>query len=367
MSFPIVVTGGVGFIGSALVRALLAKGDSVIVVDKLTYAANPASLDEIRRERGFVFEQVDVCDRASLSRIFDEHEPRGVIHLAAESHVDRSIDAPSDFLRTNIEGTYQLLEASRSYLASDRNRASSFRFLHVSTDEVYGDLGDSEERVAEGTSYAPSSPYAASKAASEHLVRAWGRTFQLPVMITHSSNNYGPRQFPEKLIPLIILHALAGKRLPVYGDGSQVRDWIHVEDHARALLAVFHDGTVGETYHIGGREERRNVDVVHAICDHLEELRPSSENPHLSEGVGYRSLIRFVEDRPGHDVRYAMDPSKIESELGWRAQESFAIGLRKTVEWYLDHEDWWRPLLDEADPLCRRGLRQSLSPPRSDE
>ncbi len=351
----IVITGGAGFIGSAVVREALARGYRVVVVDLLTYAGNLESLAECRGTDRFHFEEKDICDRAAMDEVFARHSPHGVMHLAAESHVDRSIDGPGDFIRTNIEGTYCLLEAARKYMdgMSDNDAIRrSFRFHHVSTDEVYGDLEGTEELFTEETPYDPSSPYSASKAASDHLVRAWGRTFGLPVRLTNCSNNYGPRHFPEKLIPHMILNALSGKPLPVYGDGNQIRDWLYVGDHATALLEVFERGANGETYNIGGHNEKRNIEVVHAICDLLEELA-ADERP---GGVGgYRDLITFVKDRPGHDVRYAIDASKIERELGWKPVETFETGLRKTVQWYLANRDWWRAILDGSYRLERLG------------
>jgi len=334
----ILVTGGAGFIGSAVVRHLIRDTEhSVVNVDALTYAGNLASLAEVADAPRYVFEHVDICNADALTRVFDEHRPDAVMHLAAEAHVDRSIHGPAAFLQTNLMGTGVLLEAARQYWASlpDARRAV-FRFHHVSTDEVYGDLEDAQGLFTEQTPYAPSSPYSASKAGSDHLVRAWHRTFGLPVLVTNCSNNYGPYHFPEKLIPLMILNARAGKSLPVYGDGQQVRDWLYVEDHARALVRVLEAGQVGETYNIGGHNECTNLSVVEAICDLLEELAP--QRP---AGVaGYRDLIAFVTDRPGHDLRYAIDAGKIERELGWRPEETFESGLRKTVQWYLENDDW---------------------------
>lgn len=331
----ILVTGGAGFIGSALIRHLIRETrDEVVNLDKLTYASSRAALAEVENDPRYAFERVDVCDSAEVTRVLVDHDPDAVIHLAAESHVDRSIDGPRDFIQTNIVGTYTLLEAARAHWqALPDDRQAAFRFLHVSTDEVYGDLESSGARFTEHTPYAPSSPYSASKASSDHLVQAWHRTFGLPILITNCSNNYGPFQFPEKLIPLMILSAMQGRPLPVYGHGKQIRDWLHVEDHARALVTVLQKGRVGEAYNIGGNSERRNIEVVNAICDLLQELRPSP--------APYRELIRFVEDRPGHDQRYAIDAGKIEEEMGWHPQESFASGLRKTVTWYLDHLDWY--------------------------
>jgi dTDP-glucose 4,6-dehydratase len=340
----IVVTGGAGFIGSAVIRHIIRNTDhSVVNVDKLTYAGNLDSLSEISSDSRYTFEHVDICDRSALNRVFATYQPDALMHLAAESHVDRSIDGPSDFVQTNFVGTYTLLEAARHYLKmSPSEQQSSFRFHHVSTDEVYGDLDGPDELFTENTPYAPSSPYSATKAGADHLVRAWNRTFGLPTIITNCSNNYGPYHFPEKLIPLMILNAVEGKPLPVYGRGNQIRDWLYVEDHARALYEVLTRGTVGETYNIGGHNEKRNLDVVTAICDLLEELRP--EKP---PGVRrYADLITFVDDRPGHDMRYAIDASKIQRDLGWSPKESFSSGLRKTVQWYLDNAQWCRRVQD---------------------
>jgi dTDP-glucose 4,6-dehydratase len=346
----ILVTGGAGFIGSALVRHLIRETDHEVVnVDLLTYAGNPASLASVSDSSRYHFEQADIRDGDAMSALFRRYRPDAVMHLAAESHVDRSIDGPDDFIQTNLVGTYQLLEAARGWFAA--GAPGHFRFLHVSTDEVYGDLGDSEGLFREDTPYAPSSPYAATKAGSDHLVRAWGRTFGLPILVTNCSNNYGPCQFPEKLIPHMILNALQGKPLPVYGDGSQVRDWLYVEDHARALVRVLEAGTPGETYNIGGWNELRNLEVVERICDLLEALHP--ERP---AGVNrYRDLIRFVDDRPGHDTRYAIDAGKIDRTLGWKPVEDFESGLRKTVAWYLENRDWWQRVLDGRYRLERLG------------
>jgi dTDP-glucose 4,6-dehydratase len=334
----ILVTGGAGFIGSAVIRHIIRHTTHAVVnVDKLTYAGNLESLADMVDDARYAFEQADICNRAELDRVFATHRPRAVMHLAAESHVDRSISGPAAFIETNIVGTYTLLEAARDYWGRlDVSAGSAFRFHHVSTDEVYGDLDGPEGLFTETTPYAPSSPYSASKASSDHLVRAWQRTYGLPIVVTNCSNNYGPRQFPEKLIPLMLLNALEGKALPVYGDGGQVRDWLYVEDHARALYQVLTEGKAGETYNIGGHNELRNLDVVHAICDLLEEL--VQDKP---AGVAaYRDLITYVKDRPGHDRRYAIDAGKIERELGWKPQETFRTGLRKTVEWYLANPGW---------------------------
>ncbi|EOB2814311.1 dTDP-glucose 4,6-dehydratase [Vibrio vulnificus] len=349
----ILVTGGAGFIGSAVVRHIINDTqDSVVNLDKLTYAGNLESLASIAYSDRYAFEQVDICDRAELDRVFSVHQPDAVMHLAAESHVDRSIDGPAAFIETNIVGTYTLLEAARSYWNSlPCERKASFRFHHISTDEVYGDLEGTDDLFTETTSYAPSSPYSASKASSDHLVRAWLRTYGLPTIVTNCSNNYGPYHFPEKLIPLMILNALEGKALPVYGDGMQIRDWLFVEDHARALYKVVTEGVVGETYNIGGHNEKANIEVVKTICSLLEELVPNKP-----QGVAqYLELITYVKDRPGHDVRYAIDASKIERELGWKPQETFESGIRKTVEWYLDNQEWWSRVLDGSYSRERLG------------
>jgi dTDP-glucose 4,6-dehydratase len=352
----VVVTGGAGFIGSAVVRHLIENVRiSVINVDKLTYAGNLESLERVISSPQYAFEQLDICDPGSMQRLFHSHRPDAVIHLAAESHVDRSIDAPNDFLQTNLMGTFHLLQAARAYFETRRSaEAERFRFLHVSTDEVYGDLHETSDYFRETTPYAPSSPYAATKAGSDHLVRAWGRTYDLPILITNCSNNYGPYQFPEKLIPHMILNALSGRRLPVYGDGRQIRDWLYVEDHAAALWNVLMNGRVGETYNIGGRNEQRNVDVVRRICALLERLAPE-----YAGNDGYESLITFVDDRPGHDVRYAIDAGKIERELGWKPSETFETGLEKTVRWYLDNRRWWERVLNGNYRLDRLGCAES--------
>lgn len=351
----ILITGGAGFIGSAVVRHIINETpDSVLVVDKLTYAGNLASLAPVEQDDRFSFEQVDICDRQALDRLFTTYQPDAVMHLAAESHVDRSIDGPAAFIETNIVGTYTLLEAARAWWNTlNADKKSAFRFHHISTDEVYGDLHNSDDFFTETTPYAPSSPYSASKAGSDHLVRAWLRTYGLPTLVTNCSNNYGPFHFPEKLIPLTILNALAGKPLPVYGNGQQVRDWLYVEDHARALYRVVTEGVVGETYNIGGHNERKNLDVVHTVCALLEELVP--KKPH---GVAhYQDLITFVTDRPGHDVRYAIDAAKIERELCWRPEETFESGMRKTVQWYLENDSWWQQVLDGSYQGERLGLK----------
>lgn len=340
----ILITGGAGFIGSALVRHLIEHTDHhVLNLDKLTYAGNLESLHSIASNTRYEFVQADIVDQATVSAVLERFRPQAIMHLAAESHVDRSIDGPAAFIQTNIVGTYSLLEATRAYWGTlPAAEREAFRFHHVSTDEVYGDLHGVDDLFTETTPYAPSSPYSASKAASDHLVRAWQRTYGLPVLLTNCSNNYGPYHFPEKLIPLVILNALAGKPLPVYGNGQQVRDWLFVEDHARALLKVVTAGEVGQTYNIGGHNEQTNLEVVHAICALLEELAPA----HPAGVARYADLITFVQDRPGHDLRYAIDAGKIERELGWRPEETFATGLRKTVQWYLDNLEWCRHVQD---------------------
>lgn len=334
----ILVTGGAGFIGSAVIRHVIAETEHAVVnVDALTYAGNLASLGEAADSERYAFERVDIGDAEALREVFARHQPEAVMHLAAESHVDRSIHGPADFIQTNLVGTGVLLEVAREYYERlDAPRRAAFRFHHVSTDEVYGDLDGPTGLFTEETPYAPSSPYSASKAGSDHLVRAWYRTFGLPVLVTNCSNNYGPYHFPEKLIPLMILNARAGKPLPVYGDGSQIRDWLYVEDHARALVTVLESGRVGETYNIGGHNEYRNLEVVEHICALLEELAPE----HPAGVTRYAELITYVKDRPGHDLRYAIDAGKIERELGWRPSETFESGLRKTVQWYLDNGAW---------------------------
>lgn len=349
----ILVTGGAGFIGSAVVRHIIQNTqDEVINVDKLTYAGNLESLEVIKDNPRYCFELADICNAIEIKRIFDQYQPDVVMHLAAESHVDRSIDGPAAFIETNIVGTYTLLEASRAYWNRlEQSRKEAFRFHHISTDEVYGDLEGTDGLFTEQTSYEPSSPYSASKASSDHLVRAWLRTFGLPTIITNCSNNYGPYHFPEKLIPLMILNALDGKPLPVYGDGMQIRDWLFVEDHARALYKVVTEGKVGETYNVGGHNEKANIEVVKAICSLLEELVPNKP-----PGIAmYEDLITYVADRPGHDVRYAIDAEKIERELGWKPKETFESGIRTTVQWYLDNQHWWSRVLDGSYSLERLG------------
>ena len=350
----ILVTGGAGFIGSAVIRHLIHHTDHEVVnIDKLTYSGNLASLADVCDCPRYVFERADLCEYNRLVDLLIKHQPNAVMHLAAESHVDRSIDGPEEFIQTNLVGTYNLLEAARVHWQTlDDSGKAAFRFHHISTDEVYGDLDGPEDLFREDTPYAPSSPYSATKAGSDHLVRAWGRTFGLPVIVTNCSNNYGPYHFPEKLIPLIILNALQGKPLPVYGEGTQVRDWLFVEDHARALVKVVTEGAVGETYNIGGHNEKQNIEVVRAVCGLLDELRPSTHDGIIK----YEQLITFVRDRPGHDVRYAIDASKIKRELGWVPQETFESGLRKTVEWYLANEDWWQSVLDGSYQGQRLGL-----------
>ncbi|WED21990.1 dTDP-glucose 4,6-dehydratase [Vibrio sp. JC009] len=351
----ILVTGGAGFIGSAVIRHIVNNTqDEVINVDKLTYAGNLESLNDVADSSRYSFELVDICNRQELDRVFSYHQPDAVMHLAAESHVDRSIDGPAAFIETNIVGTYTLLEAARSYWNNlGQEKKESFRFHHISTDEVYGDLEGTEDLFTESTPYAPSSPYSASKASSDHLVRSWQRTYGFPTVVTNCSNNYGPYHFPEKLIPLMILNALEGKPLPVYGDGMQIRDWLFVEDHARALYKVVTEGEVAETYNIGGHNEKANIEVVRTICDLLEELMPNKP-----EGVEkYQDLVTYVTDRPGHDVRYAIDATKIADELGWKPEETFESGIRKTVEWYLNNQEWWSRVLDGSYSRERLGTK----------
>lgn len=350
----ILITGGAGFIGSALIRHVLGNtGHSVVNVDKLTYAGNLESLKSVENHPNYNFEHADICDAAKMNQILQNYQPDAIMHLAAESHVDRSIDGPAEFIETNIVGTYTLVEAARNYWqALGGDKKDHFRFHHISTDEVYGDLPNDGSLFTEQTPYSPSSPYSASKASSDHIVRAWHRTYGLPILLTNCSNNYGPFHFPEKLIPLVTLNALEGKPLPVYGDGKQVRDWLYVDDHARALLAVIETGKVGETYNIGGHNEKENITVVRTICNILDELHPQKPG-----GIArYEDLITFVKDRPGHDLRYAIDAGKIERELGWTPKETFETGLRKTVQWYLDNMDWCRHVQDGSYRRERLGL-----------
>ena len=340
----ILVTGGAGFIGSAVVRQAIAAGHSVVNLDALTYAACLENVASVAESPLYAFERVDICDAPEVARVLARHQPDAIMHLAAESHVDRSIDGPGAFIRTNVEGTYTLLEAARAYWL-DQGRPEGFRFHHISTDEVFGSLGPTG-KFTEDTPYDPRSPYSASKAASDHLVRAWHETYGLPVVLTNCSNNYGPFHFPEKLVPVVILNALAGRPIPVYGAGENVRDWLYVEDHAQALLLVLAKGAVGRSYNIGGENEARNIDLVRTICAILDDLRPADR--------AYAEQITFVADRPGHDARYAIDPARIRAELGWRPSVTLEEGLRRTVRWYLDHEDWWRPL------QARQGVGQRL-------
>ncbi len=355
----IMVTGGAGFIGSAVVHDLLERqGIEVVNLDKLTYAGNLGSLRDVERRSSYAFEQVDICDAPRLAEVFERHQPDAVMHLAAESHVDRSIDGPAAFVQTNLVGTATLLEVSRQYWQElEAKRKNGFRFLHISTDEVYGDLGPEDHPFTEQSRYEPSSPYSASKAGSDHLVRAWHRTYGFPILVTNCSNNYGPRHFPEKLVPLMILNALAGKPLPVYGDGKNVRDWLYVEDHARALFKVLRNGRVGETYMVGGRCECSNIDLVRAICAELELQAPDKP-----VGVArYADLITFVADRPGHDRRYAVDADKLERDLNWRPQETLQSGLAKTVRWYLDNANWWQDIMNKTYQMQRLGVAQAVN------
>jgi dTDP-glucose 4,6-dehydratase len=351
----LIVTGGAGFIGSAVCRQLVGvEGICVLNIDKLTYAANLQSLEPVSGSSDYRFLQADVCDRTAMEKAFSEFAPDGIVHLAAESHVDRSITGSGEFIQTNIVGTYTLLEAARGYFDMlPQHRKDTFRFLHVSTDEVYGSLCD-DGMFREDTPYDPSSPYSASKAASDHLVMAWHRTYGLPTIISNCSNNYGPYHFPEKLIPLVILNALDSKPLPVYGTGSNVRDWLYVDDHARALSLILRRGRVGQTYNVGGRNERRNIDVVTAICDGLDARVPLADSR--------RRLITYVTDRPGHDQRYAIDATKLETELGWRAMETFETGLDKTIGWYLDNPQWWTPIRQRVYAGARLGLEAPAAP-----
>lgn len=355
----VLVTGGAGFIGSAVVRHIINNtSDQVVNVDKLTYAGNLANLHEAEKSDRYSFEKIDICDLHKLEQVFDEHQPDLVMHLAAETHVDRSIDGPAEFIQTNVVGTLTLLEVARKYWQIlPQNKKKSFRFHHISTDEVYGDLEYTGSLFTETTPYSPSSPYSASKAASDHLVRAWNRTYDLPVIVTNCSNNYGPYHFPEKLIPLMILNALEGKPLPVYGKGHQIRDWLYVEDHACALYKVITQGNVGETYNIGGHNEKQNIEVVNTICDLLEELIPHSPYARsVANPDGFKSLISFVQDRPGHDVRYAIDATKIQKELGWTPEETFTTGLRKTIKWYLSNLDWCKSVQNGSYQRERLGV-----------
>jgi dTDP-glucose 4,6-dehydratase len=347
----VLVTGGAGFIGSALIRQLIKHTDAKVCnIDKLTYAGNLSSLRDVQYSARYIFQQIDICDAKAVSRVFSDFEPEAVMHLAAESHVDRSIDGPAEFIQTNILGTFTLLDAATSYWRSlDAAAKETFRFHHISTDEVFGSLG-SDGMFTEETAYDPRSPYSASKASSDHLVRAWHHTHGLPVVVTNCSNNYGPYHFPEKLIPLVILKAISGQTVPVYGDGSNVRDWLHVEDHARALRLVVSDGTPGETYCVGGNAERTNLQVVHAICDELDTIRPREDRK------SYREQISFVADRPGHDFRYAIDASKIRDQLNWAPLESFQSGIASTVRWYLANADWWQAIQDGSYRGERLGL-----------
>ncbi|KWV91372.1 dTDP-glucose 4,6-dehydratase [Erythrobacter sp. YT30] len=344
----ILVTGGAGFIGSAVVRLAIKRGHSVVNLDALTYAACLENLASVSDSSSYFFEHADIRDREALDRIFRQHRPDCVMHLAAESHVDRSIDGPGDFMETNILGTFKMLEAARKFWV-ENDQPEGFRFHHISTDEVYGSLPDDPGiQFTEDTPYDPRSPYSASKASSDHLARAWAETYNLPILVTNCSNNYGPYHFPEKLIPVVIINALEGKPLPIYGDGSNVRDWLYVEDHADALLTVIEKGQIGRTYNIGGENECSNLQLVEMICAILDEKQPRTD------GATYADLITFVTDRPGHDARYAIDPTRIRTELGWRPSMTVEEGLEKTVQWYLDNEDWWRPLLD------RKGVGKRL-------
>lgn len=347
----ILVTGGAGFIGSAVIRLAISRGHSVINIDSLTYAGCLENVASVSANANYTFELVDIRNRDALDRIFDLHKPETVMHLAAESHVDRSIDGPTDFIQTNINGTYNMLEASRAYW-NMQNKPDTFRFHHISTDEVFGSLpNDPLIQFTEETPYDPQSPYSASKASSDHLVSAWFNTYGLPMVLTNCSNNYGPYQFPEKLIPLVIINALAEKNLPIYGNGSNIRDWLYVDDHADALLLVLEKGQAGRSYNIGGENERTNLQIVHIICEILDRLQPRAQGP-------YSDLIKFVKDRPGHDARYSIDPSRIRSELGWRPSVTVEEGLERTVQWYLNSQDWWKPLLGRVGIGHRLGVKK---------
>lgn len=362
----ILITGGAGFIGSALIRYIINNTkDSVINIDKLTYAGNLDSLIEVMHDDRYVFENIDICNKAELIRLFAEHRPDAVMHLAAESHVDRSIDSPDEFIQTNIIGTYNMLDSARDYwLSLGKDKQEKFRFHHISTDEVYGDLDSLDDLFTEETSYDPSSPYSASKAASDHLVRAWYRTYNFPVIVTNCSNNYGPYHFPEKLIPLVILNAVEGKPIPVYGSGEQVRDWLFVEDHVRALYLVLSNGIIGESYNVGGFNEKKNIDVVLEICKILEVLLPIARNKNYLNNPlvkSYEDLISHVSDRPGHDKRYAIDASKIKNELGWVPLESFESGILKTVKWYLENSEWTSRVSDGSYNRERMGEKDAAN------
>ncbi|MGI9517502.1 MAG: dTDP-glucose 4,6-dehydratase [Pirellulaceae bacterium] len=352
------VTGGAGFIGSNLIRCLLEDPScQVLNLDKLTYAGNLESLEDVKDHAGYQFVQADITDAAAVNEIFDRFQPDGVFHLAAESHVDRSIDGPGEFVQTNVVGTFNLLQAARGHFESRADDLAPFRFLHVSTDEVYGSLNPDDAGFSETTPYDPHSPYSASKASSDHLARAWSDTYGLPVLITNCSNNYGPYQFPEKLIPVVILKAISGEQIPVYGTGENIRDWLYVQDHAEALIRVMKTGHPGETYNIGGNNERQNIDLVRTLCALLDELLPVANNPRLSADVSsYADLITFVADRPGHDLRYAIDAGKIREQLDWEPQEDPDSGFRKTVQWYLDNEHWWSRILSGEYKMNRIGL-----------
>jgi len=351
------VSGGAGFIGTAVIRHLIHDLDHQVVnVDKLTYAGNLESLESVSHSPLYTFEQIDICDSESIKRLFDQQQPDKIMHLAAESHVDRSIDGPAEFIQTNIIGTYVMLDVAKQYYSKlPEEKKQNFRFHHISTDEVYGDLHGTTDLFTEETPYAPSSPYSASKASSDHLVRAWHRTYNFPIIITNCSNNYGPYQFPEKLIPLTILNAISGKPLPIYGKGDQIRDWLHVEDHAKALVKVLQEGKIGETYNIGGNNEKTNLEVVETICKILEELLPIKNSTLNIQN--YKNLITFVADRPGHDIRYAIDATKISNELNWQPQETFETGIKKTVQWYLNNKTWWQRVQDGSYQGERLGLK----------